>query len=102
MPEEFLKAALQAIPSAASNPLSLIAFVCLIAAWVFISYRVTRNKQVLSHIKDIPENQRADIVRAEMGTVIPPNSSENIVQKIKNLLLRSDPSFQLFRLSRRV
>jgi ABC-type metal ion transport system substrate-binding protein len=31
-----------------------------------------------------------------------PNSSENIVQKIKNLPLRSESSFQLFRLSRRV
>ena len=70
---DFLKAALQAIPSASSSPLSLIAFVCVIVAWVFISFRVARIGLVLKNLKDFPENQRADLVRAEMGAVIPPD-----------------------------
>ncbi len=63
----FLQATLNAIPAAASSPLALIAYCISIVAWVIISYRVIRNKQLLQKIDKFPENERRIIVISEMG-----------------------------------
>jgi hypothetical protein len=46
----FLASALAAIPSAATSTFSLIAFALAIAAYVFIVWRVVRNKNLLQHL----------------------------------------------------
>src|ERR1700724_1172501 len=66
---EFLKAAFSALPSAASSPLSLSAYVIAILAWLMIAWRVKRNKQVLTHLEKLPENERLTALELEMGMV---------------------------------
>jgi hypothetical protein len=49
----FLASALAAIPSAATSTFSLIAFALAIAAYVFIVWRVVRNKNLLQHLQKL-------------------------------------------------
>ncbi len=66
---EFLKAAFSALPNVAAHPLSFVAYVLVVAAWVIISLKVKRNKQVLEHLDKIPEKSRLEVLRMEMGAV---------------------------------
>lgn len=66
---DFLKAALDAIPAAASTPLALAAYVVAIAAWVVISVRVWRNRNLLRNLDRLPEHDRLAALQAEMGNL---------------------------------
>lgn len=65
--DAYLERVLQAIPVAATNPLALIAYILALGVWFAIAWRVKRNRQLLSAILNIPENQRAQLLEAEMG-----------------------------------
>jgi hypothetical protein len=66
---EFIRSALQALPSVATSPLALVAYLLVVAAWLIIALRVKRNKQLLKHLKDLPAKDRLQALRDEMGTI---------------------------------
>lgn len=72
---EFLKEAFSALPSAAKNPLALVAYLAVTVAWVLAVFRSRRLKVLLKGLEVIPKNQRAALVSQEMGTVLPRNIS---------------------------
>ena len=72
---EFLQEAIKALPTVAGSPLALIGYLATIAAWIWAITRNRRIKLVLEHIKDIPEGDRAETLRNEMGVVLPDNIS---------------------------
>jgi hypothetical protein len=53
------------------SPYALAAYLAVVLAWVLISFRVNRNKQVLSHLQKLPEKDRLAALRMEMGVVTP-------------------------------
>ena len=65
----FLASALAAIPSAATNTFSLIAFALAIAAYGFIVWRVVRNKNLLQHLQKLPPKDRLGALETELGGV---------------------------------
>lgn len=71
----FLQEALRSLPQAALNPYAFVAYLGVIIAWVVIALRVKRNRELLQRIKDVPEEQRRDLLLAEMGSPIPPHLS---------------------------
>jgi len=66
---EFIKDVLNSLPTVATSPLALIGYVVAIAAWVTIVLKVQRNKNVLSHLKDLPAKDRLQALKDEMGVV---------------------------------
>jgi hypothetical protein len=58
---------LAAIPSAATSTFSLIAFALAIAAYVFIVWRVIRNKNLLQHLQKLPPKDRLGALETELG-----------------------------------
>lgn len=64
-----VKALLSALPSAASNPLALVAYALLVSAWVAISLKVNRNKHLLANLEKLPEGDRLQALELEMGAV---------------------------------
>lgn len=66
---EFLNSAIKALPTVASSPLALIAFLSLVAAWLIIGIRVQRNKNLLKNLEKVPPNDRLQALRDEMGRV---------------------------------
>jgi len=66
---DFLKSALDAIPAAASSPLALAAYVSVIFAWLLISIRVRRNRNLLKNLDRLPEQDRLSALQLEMGHV---------------------------------
>src|ERR1700752_2544238 len=67
--ESFISNALKALPSVASSPLAIIGYIAAIAAWVFIGWRVVRNKNLLENLKDLPPKDRLQALKEEMGRV---------------------------------
>ena len=66
---DFIKSAIKALPIVASSPLALIAFLCLVGAWVVIGLRVQRNKNLLANLEKLPSKDRLQALKDEMGTV---------------------------------
>ena len=64
-----------ALPVAASSPLALFGYLAALAASVALVWRVRRNQNLLSRIKDIPSKDRKDTLQAEMGVVLPKSIS---------------------------
>jgi len=84
MPSE-IAAFLNALPQAATSPYALAAYICTILAWIIVSYRVTRNKNLLDKISDLPEQDRIHAISAEMGTPIPPGlTAEEWLRSLRN------------------
>jgi hypothetical protein len=80
---------LAAIPSAASSPLALIAFLATIMAWVYTKLKTSRLKVVLPHILNIPERDRRKVIRELLGEIVPESMTANewIAQKKNGYLL---------------
>lgn len=57
----------ETLPIAASHPFALVAYICVLAAWVYNARTVQRNKNLLNKLQNIPEKDRARIVAGEMG-----------------------------------
>lgn len=51
----------------ATSTNALIGYVCLVAAWAYIAARTMRNKQLLEKLSHIPEVDRLEALRIEMG-----------------------------------
>lgn len=66
---ELFNALTASLPTVATSPLALVAYLITVVSWVVISFRVRRNKQLLAHIKDFPERDRAQVFRDEIGSV---------------------------------
>jgi hypothetical protein len=66
---QFLQAALQAIPEAAKSPLAFLAYSVALLAWVIISFRVARNKQLLRNLEKLPLGDRLIALQNEMGVL---------------------------------
>jgi hypothetical protein len=60
---------LKALPTAATNPLALVAYLAAIAAWTYLGSRVRRLRVLLQSIQLIPEADRSNLLRDEMGVV---------------------------------
>src|SRR5262245_1101038 len=67
--EEFLKAALQNLQSAASSPLAFAGYAIVILAWLLIAWRVQRNRQLLQFLEKLPTGNRLSALEQEMGSV---------------------------------
>lgn len=65
---------LQALPVVATSALALVAFLTLVAAWLFLALRVRRNKHLLDALEKLPPGQRLKALQAEMGHVTPPKN----------------------------
>lgn len=63
---------LEALPVVAKSALALVAFLTLVAAWLFLALRVRRNKHLLDALQKLPPGQRLKALQAEMGHVTPP------------------------------
>jgi hypothetical protein len=57
---EIISDALKAIPEAASHPFALIAYLCVVASWAVIAFRVQRNSELLKHIEKLPGKRSTD------------------------------------------
>lgn len=72
MPSE-LYSFLNAVPAAATNTYSLVAYLALLAAWLTVALRVKRHRILLAHIQHLPPRDRLAALRAEMGLASIPN-----------------------------
>ncbi|MBZ5508596.1 MAG: hypothetical protein LAO78_24315 [Acidobacteriia bacterium] len=59
-----------AIPSAASSPLALVAYCISVGAFVAIAWSVTRQRNILKKLKNIPESRREQALRIAMGPTL--------------------------------
>jgi hypothetical protein len=66
---EFIRTALAALPAAATSGKALAAYAIAIAAWVIISFRVSRNRNLLKNLEKLPERDRLKALTIEMGSV---------------------------------
>jgi len=57
----------------ATSTYAFVAYIIVAIAWLVISLRVRRNKQLLKHLVEIPKDQRLEALRLEMDTVLPQN-----------------------------
>jgi hypothetical protein len=64
-----LTALLEALPQAATSSYALIAYLCLVAALVYITIEQRRLKTIARIIKDIPAKERAALIAKEYSTV---------------------------------
>jgi hypothetical protein len=60
---------LAAIPAVATGWPGVVAVLVVTSAWIVVSRKVSRNKQLLQHLEKLPPKDRADVLRAEMGDV---------------------------------
>ena len=66
---DFLKVALENLPQTASSPLAFAGYVLVIVAWFLITWRVRRHHQLLKYLEKIPDADRLEALRIEMGAV---------------------------------
>lgn len=64
----FFQQLLAALPAVATSWQAVVGYVALTAAFVVVSLKVTRNKNLLSKLKSLPEKDRARVLQMEMGT----------------------------------
>jgi hypothetical protein len=67
--EEGFAGFLNAIPSAATSPLALVAYVVAAAAWTAIAWRVRRFNILMKYILTLPEADRRPTIEAEFGYI---------------------------------
>ena len=72
---DFLKAALDALPSAATSQAAFVAYIVAILGYVYIQNRIARNKQLLSNLEKLPARDRLKALELEMGSVRVPAES---------------------------
>lgn len=63
----FFQQMVTALPAVATSWPALIGYVALIVAFVIVSLKVTRNKNLLNKLKSLPERDRARVLQMEMG-----------------------------------
>jgi hypothetical protein len=65
----FLQATKDVIVAASANPLALAALLLLLATWLIVALRVSRNKELLKSLNKLPSKDRLAALQAEMGVV---------------------------------
>jgi hypothetical protein len=84
VPSEFFSS----LKTAATSPYALIAYICLLAAWVYIANRGFRLGQISKIIMAVPEKDRAALLAREYNTTPRKGlSAEQWIQSRKHLLL---------------
>jgi hypothetical protein len=66
---EFLRAAFAGLPTVTTHPLTLVGYAVAVLAWLIIAWRVKRNKNLLQNLDKLPESERIDALKVEMGHV---------------------------------
>jgi hypothetical protein len=66
---EFFKLAIGGIPAAASSQVAFASYVVAVLAYVLLSWRVVRNKNLLHHLRHLPPADRFRALQVEMGGV---------------------------------
>ena len=61
---------LKAIPAAASSPLALVAYGIAVGALVAVALSVTRQRNILKRLQNIPESNREQALRIAMGPTL--------------------------------
>lgn len=56
-----------ALPNAAHSPLALVAYAMVVTAWAVLGWRIRRNRNLLAHLEKLPEKDRLEALRLEMG-----------------------------------
>jgi hypothetical protein len=62
---------LQAIPAAASSPYALVAYGICAVLFLFAGFKLRELRSVLRVIKDVPAPQRAPLIQAVTGKILP-------------------------------
>lgn len=84
MPPDFFSG----IKSAATSPYALIAYICALAAWVWITIAQYRLKRISAIIAKVPEKERAALLAREYSTSPRTGlSAEQWIRSRKHLLL---------------
>jgi hypothetical protein len=65
----FLNSAFAAIPHVVGDTRALIAYVVAVAGWIAVALKVQRNKNLLLHLKQLPDSDRLRALQMEMGAV---------------------------------
>lgn len=68
---DLLSEAFRALPSVAGSPLAFVAYIVTIAAWLWGIQRSRRLNLVLNRLDSIPRAERAELIRSEMGAILP-------------------------------
>jgi hypothetical protein len=68
MPEN-VERFLQAIPAAAATPSAFAAYALVVFSTLIVSLKTKRHAQLLKSLKDLPEHQRLQALKDEMGKV---------------------------------
>src|SRR5262249_50716436 len=64
---ELLRSSTNVITAAGKNPLALVALLLILVAWVVITLKVRRNRQLLHSLEKLPEKDRLKALEAAMG-----------------------------------
>src|ERR1700724_2137556 len=59
MPEQFFKI----LPSIASQPLAIVAYICVGVVWLWLGFQRAKSKNFLLALKEIPETERGKFCR---------------------------------------
>src|SRR5581483_10695253 len=65
----FLHAAFSALPHVLGDTRALIAYVVAVVGWAAVALKVQRNKNLLFHLRKLPEKDRLPALQMEMGAV---------------------------------
>jgi hypothetical protein len=66
---DFLTTALQNLPVVATSRAAFVGYLLVVTSWLVISLRVRRNRQLLQSLEKLPERDRLEALRLEMGVV---------------------------------
>src|SRR5690348_14529124 len=58
---------LEELPVVALSPYALVAYLATVAAWLLVSYRVNRNRNLLQHLQKVPAEKRESVLKVEIG-----------------------------------
>ncbi|WP_297771566.1 hypothetical protein [uncultured Roseovarius sp.] len=72
---EALQSLIQTLPDVAGSPLALVAYLATVSAVIFFWSRSARIKLLLSKLEKVPESDVADLIKHEMGAILPENIS---------------------------
>lgn len=60
---------LEHVSEAASSPFSVVAYICVVAAWTYITIAQHRLDKISKQLKHLPESERASILAREYSVL---------------------------------
>jgi hypothetical protein len=67
----FLYQVFQAIPTVATHPVAIVAYVIVIGAWLAAYFRTKRFNLLIDQVGQLPENDRKSAIRVELNRIVP-------------------------------